>query len=90
MTQDDTPEIAEIIDSGHGVKNKVFVTIHGLDWQRDLKKLGLTFDSSAAEIMGTVAPIILEEFEEDITNLYKIKKITNNQNVFIMPSATTG
>lgn len=72
------------------VRNRLFVTIHGQDWQKDLAELGLSFDSTEREIMDRIVPIIEEEFGEDIGDYYKVRKATNNQNIFVIPNSTAG
>ena len=87
---DNVPATIELINPSDEATNKVFVTIHGRDWQRSLEDVGLSFDSSDSEIMERIAPIVQEEFNEDITDLYKIRKATNSQNIFIIPNSVAG
>lgn len=84
------PANIELLNPDNTVREKVFVTIEGQDWQRDLNELGLTFDSSEQEIMEVIVPLIEEEFDTNIRDLYKIRKATNNQNVFIIPNSVAG
>jgi len=72
------------------VENKIFVTIDGEDWQKDLDAIGLTFESSEQEIMERIVPMIREEYNEDITDLYKVRKATNTQNIYVIPNSTAG
>jgi hypothetical protein len=90
MTEENVPATIELISSNDDFQNKIVVTINGQDWQRNLDDLGLSFDSSESEIMEAVTPMIREEFNEDITDLYKIRKATNNQNIFIIPNSVAG
>lgn len=90
MTNENLPAHIELIGPDNTVTQKVFVTIDGQDWQRDLSALGLSFDSSEQEIMDIIVPLIEEEFGTDIRDLYKIRKATNNQNVFIIPNSVAG
>lgn len=78
------------LNPNESVENKIFVTIDGEDWQKDLGEVGLSFDSSEQEIMARIAPMIREEYNEDITDLYKIRKATNSQNIYIIPNSTAG
>lgn len=78
------------IDPDNTAQNKIFVTINGQDWQRDLSDIGLSFDSSESEIMNRIVPMIEEEFNQNIENLYKIRKATNNQNIYVIPNSTAG
>lgn len=84
------PATITLLDPENTARNKVFVTIAGQDWQKDLETVGLTFDSSEQDIMNAIAPVIQEEFNQDIRDLYKIRKATNNQNIYIIPSSVAG
>ena len=84
------PANIELMNPDDTVKNRVFVTIEGEDWQHDLSSLGLTFDSSEEEIMDMIVPLIEEEFDVTIRDLYKVRKATNNQNIFVIPNSTAG
>ena len=84
------PANVTVIDPSDTVRNKIFVTIDGQDWQEDLDALGLDFDSSEQELMERIAPIIQEEFGRDITEHYKVRKAVNSENVFIIPNSTAG
>jgi len=72
------------------VTNKIFVTINGQDWQKDLEDLGLSFTASEEEIMNIVVPTIQEEFNQDISDSYKVRKAVNNQNIYVIPSSVAG
>lgn len=78
------------LNPNESVENKLFVTINGEDWQKDLEEVGLSFDSSEQEIMERIVPMIREEFNEDITDLYKIRKATNSQNIYVIPNSVAG
>lgn len=84
------PANIEILDPENTTRNKLFVTIAGQDWQKDLEELSLTINSSEEEIMSIIVPIIQEEFNEDISDTYKIRKAINNENIFIIPNSTAG
>lgn len=84
------PANIEILDPENTTRNKLFVTIAGQDWQKDLEELSLTINSSEEEIMSIIIPIIQEEFNEDISDTYKIRKAINNENIFIIPNSTAG
>jgi enterochelin esterase-like enzyme len=85
-----TPNNVVPISAEDTVRNRIFVTIDGQDWQKDLAEVGLSFDSSEREIMDRLVPIINEEFGQDIRDYYKIRKSTNNQNIFCIPNSTAG
>ena len=78
------------INPNEEVTGTIFVTIDGDDFQVKLASLGLDFDSSESEIMDKVVPIVQEEFNTDINDLYKVRKAVNNQNVYIIPNSTAG
>jgi hypothetical protein len=84
------PANVELLNPDNTTRERLFVTIEGQDWQRSLEELNLTFDSSEQEIMDAIVPLIQEEFNTDIRDLYKIRKATNNQNIFIIPNSTAG
>ena len=71
-------------------KNKIFVTIEGEEFQKDYRELGIDFNSSESEIMNKIIPIINELYNVDITGLYKVRKTTTNENIFIIPNSTAG
>ena len=87
---DNLPANIELLNPDDTVTHKVFVTIDGQDWQRNLSDVGLSFDSSEAEIMDVIVPLIEEEFDTNIRDLYKIRKATNNENIFIIPNSVAG
>jgi len=80
--------ITPIVDDN--VHNKIFVTIDGRDWQKDLTELGLTFDSSETEIMERLTPTIQEEFNQDISDSFKVRKAVNSQNIYVIPASVAG
>lgn len=72
------------------ITDKIFVTINGQDFQKNLSELGLSIDSSEEEVMRVIIPIIQEEFNENISDTYKMRKSVNNRNIFIIPNSTAG
>lgn len=72
------------------VRNKLFVVIEGEEIQLDYLNLDLTFDSSERDIMDKIVPIVREEKGIDISDTYKIRKSTTNENIFIYPNSTAG
>lgn len=72
------------------VKEKIIVTVAGNDFIRDLSLFGLTFESTEEEVIDAIAPIILEEFGEDIRDTYKMRKSLNNRNIYCIPNSTAG
>ena len=84
------PVVITPLQVDDNVHNKIFVTIDGRDWQKDLSELGLTFSSSEREIMECLTPIIQEEFNQDISGTFKIRKAVNSQNIYIIPNSVAG
>lgn len=72
------------------VQNKIFITIEGEEVQLDQETVGISFDDSEEEIMDKVAPIVEESHNIDISDLYKVRKMTNSENIFIIPNSTAG
>lgn len=77
------------------VQNKIIVCIDGSDYIRDYESLELTFDSSEADILNAIRPIIQEEKGVDIKDedhgwLYKVRKSTDSKNVYILPNSVAG
>ena len=78
------------INPNEEVTNTIFVTIDGDDFQIKLAALGLDFDASESQIMDRIVPIVEEEFNTNIRDLYKVRKAINSQNIYIIPSSTAG
>lgn len=72
------------------LRNKLIVIVDGEEVQINYDDLDLTFNSLESEIMSKVVPIIIEEKGIDITDTYKIRKTTDNENIFIYPNSTAG
>jgi len=84
------PVVITPLNVSDDIRNKIFVTIDGRDWQKDLSEIGLTFDSSEDEIMEKLSPIIQEEFNQNISDSYKIRKAVNSQNIYAIPASVAG
>jgi enterochelin esterase-like enzyme len=84
------PVVITPLNVSDDIRNKIFVTIDGRDWQKDLSELGLTFDSSERDIMSRLTPLIQEEFNQDISDAYKIRKAVNSQNIYCIPNSVAG
>jgi len=90
MTQSNDVVPVTFVPIEDNVTNKIFVTVNGQDWQKDLNELGLSFDSSEEAIMDIVVPTIQEEFNQDISDSYKVRKAVNSQNIYVIPSSVAG
>ena len=72
------------------VRNKIFITVEGEEIQLNYEELDLTFDSSERDIMNKIVPIVREEKGIDISDSYKVRKATTNENIFVIPASTAG
>lgn len=72
------------------VRDRIFVTVDGEEVQISLEEAGLSFDDSEADIMARIAPMVEESTGADITDSFKIRKMTNSNNIFIIPNSTAG
>lgn len=72
------------------IRGKIIVTMEGQDFQRDLGFYGLSINSSEADIIGAIAPMIQEQFGENIRGTYKVRKALANENVYVIPNSTAG
>ena len=79
MTNENLPANIELLNPDETVRDKIFVTIDGQDWQKSLDELGLSFDSTEQEIMDMIVPIIEEEFDTNISDLYKVRKVQSER-----------
>jgi hypothetical protein len=78
---------------------KIIVTLASTEKDYDYEKLGVTFDSSDAEILTALQPVLLEEEgfdikEEQEEGYYTIKRVENKEagtkNVYLFPKSTAG
>ena len=76
------------------VTNKIIACIAGSDWIKDYSDYDLTFNNSDNEILERLAPVLEEQFNVSIKDdngwLYKTRKATESQNVYIIPNSTAG
>lgn len=71
-------------------REKIFITVEGEEVQISLADAGIDFDDSESNIMDRVAPMVEEQTGVDITDSYKIRKMLNNRNIFIIPNSVAG
>jgi hypothetical protein len=75
-------------------EGKIIVTVESEDIELTFDQLGVTFDSSSAEILAAVQPVVLERtgvnILEDDDTLYTVKKADNSGNVYIFPKSPAG
>ena len=74
---------------------EVIVVVESNEKHFPMSDFGITFDSSADEILEAVSPAILEEFgvnlkEEGEEGLYIVKKVSESGNLFIFPKSPAG
>ena len=90
-----TDIVFEMVDpSADQITGMLYTVLDGQDYQVALNTLGLTFDSTEAEILNAIRPIIQEVYNIDIMRngswLYKVRKATNSQNIHVIPNSTAG
>lgn len=83
------------ISPEQNVTDKIIICIEGQDWIQDLGSTTVTFDSTETEILESVRSGIQEKFSVDIKDetsgwLYKVRKATDNRNIYILPNSTAG
>ena len=84
---DNVVQFDEVTDA---VTDRIFVTVDGDEVQLTQEEAGVSFDDSEADIMAKIAPMIEEDKGVDISDSYKVRKMTNNRNIFIIPASTAG
>ena len=77
------------------VQNKILVSVDGDDTILDYTDLGLTFDSTEAQVLQAIRPLIMEAHNVDIQGgysnlLYKTRKAIDSQNIYVIPNSTAG
>lgn len=79
------------IDVGEDtVRERIFVTVDGDEVQISLEDAGVDFDSSESEIMARVAPMVEEQTGVNITDSFKVRKMVDSHNIFIIPNSVAG
>lgn len=93
MTENNAVAVLELVPAEQDMNelhDKVVVTLEGRDYQQTLEFFGLTINSSQEEVIGAVAPAVLEARGENIRNTYKITKSLENRMIYIIPNSTAG
>ena len=76
------------------VTNRVIVTVEGDDTILDYDLLGLNFDSSEQEVLEALRPVVRERHGVDLNDgngwLFKTRKATSSQNIYVIPNAIAG
>jgi hypothetical protein len=72
------------------MENKIIVIINGEEHSYDYEPFGLTFDSSDSEIITAISAAIQESFHTDISQYYKVSRVTNTKNIYIIPNSVAG
>ena len=90
MTTELTP-----LSTEQEVTDKIIICIEGQDWIQDIGSSPITFDSTETEILEAIRPGVQEKFDVDIKDdnsgwLYKVRKATDNRNIYILPNSTAG
>jgi hypothetical protein len=86
--------LSVVSDTSIGITNKLIIAISGEDMIIDYSDYGLTFNSNEQELLEAVRPAIQERFNTDIRDssgwLYKTRKATESQNIYLIPNSTAG
>lgn len=92
-----TNQNLSIVNTGNPaeVTDKIIVSVAGEDEFLDFNQFGLTFDSSEAQILQAVRPLIQEKYSVDLMGthgdwLYKTRKALTHRNIHIIPNSTAG
>jgi hypothetical protein len=77
------------------IREKIIVAVAGDDEILDYNTFGLTFDSTDAEVLTAIRPLVQERFNVDLQGpggawLYKTRKATNSRNIYVIPNSTAG
>lgn len=77
------------------IKNKIIISIAGEDEILPYDQFALTFDSSEADVLNALRPMLREKYNVDIQDingswLYKTRKAVTNQNIHVIPNSTAG
>jgi hypothetical protein len=72
------------------MENKIIVIINGEEHNYDYEVFGLTFDSTDSEIISAMNSAIQEAFNVDILQYYKVQKVLNTKNIYIIPNSVAG
>lgn len=72
------------------MENKIIVIINGEEQSYDYEPFGLTFDSADSEIIAAISGAVQETFHVDISQYYKVQKVLNTRNIYIIPNSTAG
>ena len=88
----DNQELFNNIDE---IRGKLIISISGEDEILSYQTMGLTFESTEAEILEAVRPMIQEKYHVDLRDtdgdwLYKVRKAVTKQNIHLIPNSTAG
>lgn len=72
------------------MENKIIVIINGEEQSYDYEPFGLTFDSTDSEIIAAISGAVQETFHTDISQYYKVQKVLNTRNIYIIPNSVAG
>ena len=71
-------------------KDKIVITINGEDVIQSLSYFDLDYNSSLEEIINTIKPAILEVYNIDITNFYRVYKSKEDSCIYVIPNSIAG
>lgn len=86
----DQANIIPLNDVDDTIKNYIIVTVNGRDLQYKQEDIDVSFEMSELEIMDKVVPLVEESEGVNIRDSFKVRKTTNNENIYIYPNSTAG
>jgi hypothetical protein len=83
-------EIVRTVNEGETTNNNLIVIINGQERGFNYETFGLTFESTDNEIISAISGAVRESFGMDISNYYKVQKVLNTRNIYIIPNSVAG
>lgn len=78
------------LDVSQDLYNKLILAVNGEDFIISLKDANLTMDCTDDEVISSMAPMIQEVFDVDISKYYRIIRSYQSRNIYIIPSSVAG
>ena len=77
------------------IVGEVIITLSSTEKHYSFEQLGITFESTDAEILSALKPVLLEEEgfnieEEQEDGYFTIKRVDSSQNLYVFPKSTSG
>jgi hypothetical protein len=87
-------EVDAVTPNNNIILNELIITIEGTDTRIPLQSLGLTMQSTEQEILDAVRPLILEQFNIDISDgsdhSFTTRKAMNSNTIYAYPKPVAG